>query len=171
VSQKERSVFCEVIVSVILSKKSVYVHVSYSERFPNFHCTAHCTLYRRATRHVLTRVAKCIDVDGGIFENVLYWVNCTNFVTWTINAGIRNITLDIATGYGLDDWGGQSSSLSRVKNIVFSTSSRPALGPTQSPVQCVPGVKRHEAGGSATTSAEVKKTWIYTSTPPYAFMS
>jgi len=27
---------------------------------------------RRATRHVLTRVAKCIDIDGGIFENVLY---------------------------------------------------------------------------------------------------
>jgi hypothetical protein len=26
---------------------------------------------RRATRHVLTRVAKCIDVDGGIFKNVL----------------------------------------------------------------------------------------------------
>jgi hypothetical protein len=26
---------------------------------------------RRATRHVLTRVAKCIDVNGGIFENVL----------------------------------------------------------------------------------------------------
>jgi hypothetical protein len=29
-------------------------------------------LYRRATRHVLTRDAKGIDVDGGIFENVLY---------------------------------------------------------------------------------------------------
>jgi hypothetical protein len=27
---------------------------------------------RRATLHVLTRVAKCIDVDGGIVENVLY---------------------------------------------------------------------------------------------------
>jgi hypothetical protein len=26
---------------------------------------------RRAERHVLTRVAKCIDVDGGIFENLL----------------------------------------------------------------------------------------------------
>jgi hypothetical protein len=26
---------------------------------------------RRETRHVLTRVVKCIDVDGGIFENVL----------------------------------------------------------------------------------------------------
>jgi hypothetical protein len=32
---------------------------------------------RRATRHVLTRVAKYIDVDGGIFANV----NRTNFVT------------------------------------------------------------------------------------------
>jgi hypothetical protein len=28
----------------------------------------------RATRHVLTRAAKCIDVDGGIFRNVLYFV-------------------------------------------------------------------------------------------------
>jgi hypothetical protein len=26
---------------------------------------------RRTTRHVLTRVAKCIDVDGGIFENLI----------------------------------------------------------------------------------------------------
>jgi hypothetical protein len=36
---------------------------------------------RPATRPVLTRVAKCIDNDGGIFENVLYWVNCTDCVT------------------------------------------------------------------------------------------
>jgi hypothetical protein len=27
---------------------------------------------RRATRQVLTGVSKCINVDGGIFENVLY---------------------------------------------------------------------------------------------------
>jgi phosphate uptake regulator len=27
---------------------------------------------RRTTRHVLTRVAKCIDGDGGVFETVLY---------------------------------------------------------------------------------------------------
>jgi hypothetical protein len=26
---------------------------------------------RRATRHALTRVAKCIDVDGAVFENLL----------------------------------------------------------------------------------------------------
>jgi hypothetical protein len=37
-------------------QKSVCVHVSYSERFPRelFPCTIHCTLYRRASRHVLT---------------------------------------------------------------------------------------------------------------------
>jgi hypothetical protein len=27
---------------------------------------------RRAARYVLTRVAKCIDINDGIFENVLY---------------------------------------------------------------------------------------------------
>jgi hypothetical protein len=36
-----------------------------------------------------------------------------------------------------------------------------------------PGVKRpgREAGHSPPTSAEVKKIWIYTSTPPYALMA
>ena len=36
---------------------------------------------RRATYHVLTRLANCIDVDDGIFENVLYYINFTNFFT------------------------------------------------------------------------------------------
>jgi hypothetical protein len=36
-----------------------------------------------------------------------------------------------------------------------------------------PGVKRlgREADHSPPTSVEVKKMWIYTSTPPYAFMA
>jgi hypothetical protein len=74
VFQEKRSIFWEVIVSVILSKNCICTCVLFrtvSEIEP-FHCTVHCTLYRRATRHVLTRVAECIDVDGGIFENVLY---------------------------------------------------------------------------------------------------
>jgi hypothetical protein len=57
-------------------------------------------------------------------------------------------------------------------------SSRPALGHTESPIQWIPGalfpgVKRQEreADHSSPTSAEVKKIWIYTSTPPYAFMA
>jgi hypothetical protein len=37
----------------------------------------------------------------------------------------------------------------------------------------LPGVKRpgREADHSSQTSAEVKNTWIYTSTPPYVFMA
>jgi hypothetical protein len=76
----------------------------------------------------------------------------------------------IATGYGLDD---------RVVGVrvpvgsrIFSTSSGPALGSTQPPIEWVPGplspgIKRpgSEADHSPPTSAELNKIWIYTSTP------
>jgi hypothetical protein len=62
------NIFWEIIVSAILSKK-VYMYMC---PIPNGLRDAVISLYRRATRHVLTRVAECIDVDGGIFENVLY---------------------------------------------------------------------------------------------------
>jgi hypothetical protein len=72
---------------------------------------------------------------------------------------------------------GRISSPGRVKDFVFSTSSRPALGSTQPPIQGVSGdlspkVKRpgREADHSPPASADVKKMRIYTSTPPYAFM-
>jgi hypothetical protein len=72
----------------------------------------------------------------------------------------------------------QSSSPGRAKNFLFSASSRLALGPTQLRIQWVtgslsPGVKRpgREAGHSPPTSAEVKKMWVYTSTPPSVFMA
>jgi hypothetical protein len=56
--------------------------------------------------------------------------------------------------------------------FLFSTASRPALGPTQPPMKCVPGahsvgVKRpaHEVDHLPPSSAEVKNPWSYTSTP------
>jgi hypothetical protein len=61
---------------------------------------------------------------------------------------------------------GWCSSVGRVKNFLFSTSSRPALGSTQPPIQCVSG---READHSPTATAKVKKMWIYTSTSPYVF--
>jgi hypothetical protein len=84
----------------------------------------------------------------------------------------RDSSVGIATGYGLDDRG-ESSSPGRVKNFHFSISSRLALGSTQPPIKWVPGVKRQEreADHSPPTSAEIKKVWIYTSTPLYVFMA
>jgi hypothetical protein len=91
----------------------------------------------------------------------------------------RESVVHIATGYGLDDRGpwGRSSSRGRFKNYFFSTSSRPALGSAQPPIQWISGalspvVKRpgRESDHSIPASAEVKKIWIYTSTPSYTFM-
>jgi hypothetical protein len=57
--------------------------------------------------------------------------------------------------------------------FLFATASRPAVRPTQPPIQWVPGVTStrvkwlgHEAEHSAPSSAEVKNAWSYTSTPP-----
>jgi hypothetical protein len=51
------------------SKQKVYM---YTCPIPNSFRDRAVSLCRRATRHVLTRVAECIDVDRGIFGNVLY---------------------------------------------------------------------------------------------------
>jgi hypothetical protein len=84
----------------------------------------------------------------------------------------------IATGYGLDDLGVWSSSPGRGRIFLLSTPSRLVLGSTHPPIQLVPGalypgVRRsgREADHSPPISAEVKKSWVYTSTPPYVFMA
>jgi hypothetical protein len=64
VSQEERSMYWKVIVSVIPSQK---MHM--------YMCRAislYSPLYVRAKFHILTRVARCIVIDGGILENILY---------------------------------------------------------------------------------------------------
>jgi hypothetical protein len=90
----------------------------------------------------------------------------------------RDSSVGIGTGYGLDDQEGGCSSPGRVKNFLSSKSSRPALGSIQPPIQWVPGdlspgvkLPRREADHSPPASAEVKKMWIYTSTPLYVFMA
>jgi hypothetical protein len=57
--------------------------------------------------------------------------------------------------------------------FLFTAASRPVLGPTQPPIQWVPGtlslgVKQlgREADHSPPSRNEVKNAWSYTSTPP-----
>jgi hypothetical protein len=88
----------------------------------------------------------------------------------------RDNAVGTANGCGLDDLGVGVRVL--VGSRIFSALSRPALGRTQPPIQRVrgtlsPGVKRlgREADHSPPTSTEVKKMWMYTSIPAYAFMA
>jgi hypothetical protein len=71
----------------------------------------------------------------------------------------RDSAVGVATGYGLDDRGIRVRV--PVGSRIFSSG---ALSP---------GVKwpGREADHSPPTSAEVKRMWIYTSTPPYAFVA
>jgi hypothetical protein len=79
----------------------------------------------------------------------------------TAERNLIKFSIDIMPlGYGLD---GRVSNLGRGKIYLFSTSSRSALGPTQPPIQWVPGaispgVKRpgREADHSFTSGAEIK---------------
>jgi hypothetical protein len=75
------------------------------------------------------------------------------------------VTVQEHFGYGLDDRGA-GVRVPIVNNFLFSTSSRPALGSTQRPIQWVPEVKRpgREVDHSPPTSAEVTKMWTYIST-------
>jgi hypothetical protein len=64
---------------------------------------------------------------------------------------------------------GRSSSSGRGRISLLFTSSRPH--PASNPVGTGGKAAGHEADHSPQTSAVVKNTWIYTSTPPYAFMA
>jgi hypothetical protein len=73
-------------------------------------------------------------------------------------------SVGIALGYGLDDRGPRVRFPAGLGIFLFTTASRPALGPTQPPIQWVPGtlslgVKRRgsEADHSPPSSAEVRE--------------
>jgi hypothetical protein len=76
----------------------------------------------------------------------------------------------ISLGYRLVGLGFESRQ--RLGIFLFTTASRLALGPTQPPIQLVPGalslgVKQpgREADHSPQSSDEVKNVWSYTSAP------
>jgi hypothetical protein len=77
------------------------------------------------------------DVGCIRYRNTLFIVIV--FYLYLLKIRSRDSSVDIATGYGLDNEGAGSSSPGRVKNVHYSISSRPALGSTQSSLKWVPG--------------------------------
>jgi hypothetical protein len=82
---------------------------------------------------------------------------------------------DTALGYGLDD---REFEYRQELGIFLITASKPALGPTQTPIQGVAGALSlgvkwpgRKADHSPPSSAEVNNAWSYTSTPQYIFMA
>jgi hypothetical protein len=82
----------------------------------------------------------------------------------------RDSAVSIATSCGLDGRGVGVRVPAHAG--IFSASSRPVLGLNQLPTKWIPGalspeIKRpgREADHSSPNTVEVKKTWIYTSTP------
>jgi hypothetical protein len=91
----------------------------------------------------------------------------------------RDSVVGIATGYGLEERA--VGVRVPVGSKMFSSPRRPDrlwLGSTQSPIERLlealsPGIKLpgREVNHSPPANAEVKKMWIYTSTPTYAFLA
>jgi hypothetical protein len=101
-----------------------------------------------------------------------------NYVIYMATFGCWDSAVGTATGYGAGRPKGRNSSLGRVKNFHFSTSSIQLVGPTQPPLQWVSmdlsqGVRRHGGKGdySPQTIAEVKKLQFFTHIPLYVFMA
>jgi hypothetical protein len=86
---------------------------------------------------------------------------------------IYDSAVGIATGYGMDNRG--VGVRVPVRSRIFSSPLRPdrLWGPPSFLSNGYRGQKRQgrEADHSPPASAEVKKTWLYTSTPPYVFMA
>jgi hypothetical protein len=114
------------------------------------------------------------------FTNYFFKINITlfkiNITVFNVNITFlkNNITLckiqsrdssvGIALGYGVDSRVLEFDSRLGLGIFLFTTASKTALGPTQPPIQCVPGalslgVKRpeREADHSPQSNAEVKK--------------
>jgi hypothetical protein len=98
-------------------------------------------------------------------------------VVFVVIIGRRDSAVGIATGYGVYDGEvGVRVPVGARFSLLRSVQTGFGVQPTSCPIgtgTLSPGAKRpeREADHSHPTSAEVKKTWVYTSIPPYDFMT
>jgi hypothetical protein len=124
-------------------------------------------------------ITGCHNTEDVSLNNKSHWMDCRDL---TSSTEIHHVQTGVYTSGITGHFpmiiqtlrAGRSGVRSRqwLGIFLFTTVSRQALGPTQSPIQWVPGalsllVKRpvRETGHSPPSSAEVKNAWSYTSTP------
>jgi hypothetical protein len=125
-----------------------------------------CTCYQRTQRHIIENISNIHSYrreNIKVLQQIIFPEEFCSRYSDCLRAARPRV---------------RSSSLGRVKNFLFFTSSRPSLGSTQPPIQWVPGdpspgVMRpgREADLSPPVSDKVKKMCIYTSTPAYALVA
>jgi hypothetical protein len=115
----------------------------------------------------------CIKANAAIRGDLYFWsiYLVRNKICISIKILSRDRSVGIAAGYGLDDQG--VGVRVQVGARIFISPCRPDRlwdPPSQWVLGALsPEIKRlgREADHSPPTGAEAKKTWIYTSTPPY----
>jgi hypothetical protein len=125
--------------------------------------TLHCNLNYSTKSSTRPYVMRAATLRSTRFDFQLLLDNIYVYVYVYNRLQSRDSSVGIATGYWLDDRS-RSSSLGMVKNFLFSTSSRPALGSTRTRIQWVPEalsprvkLSGCEAYHLPPTSAEIKK--------------
>jgi hypothetical protein len=88
----------------------------------------HWRFRNRQLTSIMHRFVTMMNWENNVVDKVRYW---------KFNYLLHN-QFHIALGYGLDDRGFEF--WQGVGIYLFNTASRPALGPTQPPIQWVPGV-------------------------------
>jgi hypothetical protein len=131
-----------------------------------------------ASESIYTDFAQFLQVNVGTMVRIgrdRFLPNPFQFIIYQLHydSGSRDSSVGIATGYRLDDGGVGVQVL--VEARIFSSPCRPGRfwGPPSLLTNGHRGVKRprSEADHSPPTSAEIRKTWSYTSTLQYAFIA
>jgi hypothetical protein len=105
----------------------------FSINFLNLHETCFHSIH---TRDRIRNYMKLRPAFSSFFASLLLH---NRVICYDIHVTCRDSWVGIATGYGLEDGGVGIRFPKGSKIFLFSTSATPALGPTQSPIQCVTG--------------------------------